>query len=135
MLSAQALDAVAQGQEMRTVLEETHKFYISKCRVMSRILNDIVEIREDALHLDATGKPYEHLGLGHGMFVLKLPIKQDHAKKLFAAISIDTSLPRKKGRVAEIAVDIANITNPDNPAQYARTVCAQTYQNYKSALK
>ena len=135
MLSVQALDAVAQGQEMRTVLQETHKFYISKCRVMTRILNDILDIREDALEIDANGKAMEHLGLGRGVFILKLPIKQDYAKKLFAAISIDTSLPRKQGLAAEIAFDIANITNPDNPAQYARTVCAQTYQNYKSALK
>lgn len=63
MISAQALDAVAQGQEMRTVLQETHKFYISKCRVMTRILNAIVEIRADALELDANGNPIEHPGL------------------------------------------------------------------------
>jgi len=82
----------------------------------------------------STNHTFWHPGLGHGVFILKLPIKQDHAKKLFAAISIDTSLPRKRDLVAGID-EIAVIDDISNPAKYARTVCAQTYQNYKSALK
>jgi len=35
--TVEALDAIAAGQQQRTVLEDTNKIYISKCRVMTKI--------------------------------------------------------------------------------------------------
>ena len=98
VFTSQQLDTVAQGQQTRTVLAETQEIYISKCRVMTHILNDIVDIRADALELDLNGKPLEHIGQAQRVFIMKLPMSADHAKKLFAAISIDPSLPRKRRR-------------------------------------
>ena len=68
------LDSIAQGQQSRTVLADTHKIYISKCRVMTRILNEIPDIRNDALELSEDGRAIEHIGDAKGVFKLKLPL-------------------------------------------------------------
>jgi hypothetical protein len=60
---------------------------------------------------------------------------------LFAAISVDTSLPKKRRRDREdvgqeVAMnDIEENVDRLNPASNLQTVCVQTYQNYKLALK
>ena len=140
----QQLDDVAQGQQARTVLEGTHKIYIAKCKVMTKILNDIPDVRNEALIFGSDGNPSEHKGSAKGVFKLILPILPNTAKMLFAAISIDGSLPRKRRRtVSEMTFldnnqsnqDMGEIANRLNPAQNIQTVTAQTYQNYKSALK
>ena len=63
------------------------------------------------------------------------------AKRLFAAISVDTSLPKKRRRDREdvgqeVAMnDMEENVDRLNHASNLQTVCAQAYQNYKSALK
>ena len=146
--TVEALDAIAAGQQQRTVLEDTNKIYISKCRVMTKILNELagvdprgLDIRAMALVLDANGNAVEHTGTARGVYRLILPMSPDTARRLFAAISVDTSLPRKKRRLGiEDEIDeevIARDANEErlNPGRNLRTVSAQTYQNYKSALK
>ena len=59
-LSAQQLDEIASGQQSRTVLAVSSERYISKCRVMTRILNSIEDIRSDALQLDENNQPTQH---------------------------------------------------------------------------
>ena len=146
--TVEALDAITAGQQQRTVLEDTNKIYISKCRVMTRILNELagvdprgLDIRAMALVLDANENAVEHTGTARGLYRLILPMSPDTARRLFAAISVDTSLPRKKRRLGiEDEIDeevIARDANEErlNPGRNLRTVSAQTYQNFKSALK
>lgn len=55
-LSVAELDAIAQGQQERTVLAGTNVQYISKCRVLTKILNEFSDdIRNEALELDEDG--------------------------------------------------------------------------------
>ena len=91
-LTREMLENVSDGQSRRTIVERSQMGYISKCRVMTRILNRIVDLREDALELDADGVALEHTGAARGVFRLRLPITVDTARCLFAAISIDGSL-------------------------------------------
>jgi len=101
--NVEVLEAIAEGQEQRTVLEDTRDIYISKCRVMTRILNELNgvdstgnDVRALALELDADGNAIEHIGAARGIYRLHLPMRPDTARRLFAAISVDTSLPGKK---------------------------------------
>ena len=82
---------------------------------------------------------------------MNFPILSSTAKLLFAALSVDTSLPKQKRRAGGDAAQEANeamgatavegratddvLLDRFNPGRNVRTVCAQTYQNYKSALK
>ena len=112
--NVQQLDDVAQGQQARTILEGTHKIYIAKCKVMTKILNDIPDVRNEALIFDSDGNPSEHKGSAKGVFKLILPILPNTAKMLFAAISIDGSLPRKRRRtVSEMTFLDNNQSNQD----------------------
>jgi len=135
-------------QQQRTVLEETRGMYIAKCRVMTRILNELDgvdsngdNVRELALELDQHGNAIEHTGTARGVYRLNLPMLPATAKRLFAAISVDTSLPKKRRRDREdvgqeVAMnDMEENVDRLNPASNLQTVSAQTYQNYKSALK
>ena len=143
--NSQALDAIILGQQQRTVLEATNYIYISKCRVMTKILDEMEDqIREEALELDENGNAKEHIGAAHGVLQLKLPISVATAQRLFAAISVDITLPKVRSR-QEPEEDLdadedeeEQSVNPEqahNPARLLKTVTTQTYQNYKSALK
>ena len=145
--SVQQLDTIAQGQEQRTVLEGSSTTYISKCRVITRILNEIPIVRENALEFDEAGVPLQYSGVAKGVYRLKLPMTVETGRTLFAAISVDTTLPKKRrrgnydeneeeGEMEDVQEEVVDLTEDAlNPAKNKRTVCAQTYQNYKSALK
>jgi len=113
---------------------------------MTRTLNELNgvdgngdNVRELALQLDQHGNAIEHTGTARGVYLPMLPAT---AKRLFDTISVDTSLPKKRRRdredveqevaINEVEVEIRNRLNP---ASNLQTACAQTYQNYKSALK
>lgn len=138
--AAEDLDAIAEGQQQRTVLGVTHKQYISKCRVITRICNAMApEAREEALELDENGETIEHIGSAHGLYRMRFPVSVRTAKRVFAALSVDDSLPKRKKAAGEQRND-ANPENPGSdehtlPGENLVTVTAQTYQNYKSALK
>ena len=70
---------------------------------MTRILNELDgvdgngdNVRELALELDQHGNAIEHTGTARGVYRLNLPMLLATAKRLFAAISVDTSLPKKR---------------------------------------
>lgn len=137
------LNLVIQGQSERNILDKSKKTYLSKCKVMMRLLNNCEATRYDALIFDDDGVPLEHTGLAAGIFKLKLPITEQTAQDLFAMISVDDTLPRqcgKRRRLDEVDNNDIDIENdeeidPKNPGKNKMTVTPQTYQNYKSALK
>jgi len=151
-IDVRVLDAVARGQRIRTVKSNSHTTYISKMRVMSRILWSIQEIRQSALFLTPDGQPQEHTGDATGVYKLKLPISVSTAQRLFAAISVDPTLAKKRIRrnVVDDGTDDDAVPDPTgihaigpndivpdniNPGRDVATCRSQTYQNYKSALK
>jgi hypothetical protein len=97
--------------------------------------------RELALELDQHGNAIEHPRTARVVYRLNLPMLPATAKRLFAAISVDISLSKKRRRDREdfgqeVAMnDMEEYVDRLNPASNLQTVCAQTYQNYKSALK
>jgi hypothetical protein len=130
-LSTAALEQITLGQQQRTVLQKTNILYISKCRAMIKILKKFEDRQTDIFEFE-NNRPKEHTGLALGMFKLKLPITVVTAQHLFAAISIDTTLPKKRS-IEQL--ELTENSNSLNPASHSVTVSAQTYQNYKSALK
>jgi len=150
-IDVRVLDGIARGQRIRTVKTNSHSTYLSKMRVMSRILWSIEETRATIFHLEDDGQPKEHTGDARGVYKLRLPISAITAQRLFAAISIDPTLARKKKRKAnddesseEEDMELEGVHNveptdpvPDviNPGQNIVTCRSQTYQNFKSALK
>ena len=114
-------------------------------RAMTKILNDNPDLRGDALELAADGTALEHIGSAKGVYKLKLPVTVNTIRRLFAAISVDPTLVKKKRRVGAgvAAASTAEAEEADepldgdsmNPGLNIETVKAQTYQNYKSALK
>ena len=128
------LEAIAEGQEQRTVLEDTRHIYISKCRVMTRILNELEgvdsegnNVRALALDLDEDENAAEYIGAARGVYRLNLPIRPDTARRLFAAISVDTTLPKKRRRVAAVERrEEERRLYPDNPEKRGidLTVCS-----------
>jgi len=67
---------------------------------MTRILNELIgvdstgnDVRALALELDADGNAIEHIGAARGIYRLH---RCNTARRLFTAISVDTSLPKKK---------------------------------------
>ena len=155
-ISLALLQHVAHGQSQRTILEKSKYGYMTKVKVMTEILNRADDIRIRTLVTDENGTAQKHIGEASKIFKLQLPMSEETAQLLFAAISIDDSLPKK--RKTSLVSRMAT-TNPDdnerhhsddesgdpaptsqlvdlqNPAKNKITVTAQTYQNYKSALK
>ena len=147
-----ALEHVIQGQAERNVMKATQSHYLSKLRVMTGLLNEAEPaIRNEALEI-VDGDVRKHTGDAKHIYVLKLPMSADTAKLLFAYISINRHLAkssrRKKKRSSfEINQENACTTSAPstgdsimnerdlNPGQNVVTVSAQTYQNYKSALR
>jgi len=163
-----ALDRIVQGQAERNVKENSLSQYLGRCNSMFTLLYQNRALRVEAFEHDEDGNVLKHTGQAEKLFKLRLPMNVSTAKYLFAMISINPNLVKKKKRNREEAeidndadidpainittldpdIDPAiNITNIDpdsadnnvegstNPAAKIVTVTAQTYQNYKSALK
>ena len=133
-LTVAQLNLVVQGQKDSTIVKESKSNYLSKMKVMTSLLNSIPGLRSDAIELTEGGLPVYHTGLAKHVIKLRLPMTENTARLLFAAISIDTELPRSRKRRISTTEDIPDI-DPTNPARNSQTVDKQTYQNYKSALK
>jgi hypothetical protein len=81
---------------------------------MLSILNNVTLLRQVALEIGADNEPLRHTGEASHLFKLRLPMTKDTAELLFAAISVDTTLPKKKkvGAVANAeVVTNAPVTN------------------------
>jgi len=98
-MNAAILAAVAQGQQERTLFESSKQGYISKMRTMTKILNGIVDVRENALVINEENNAVEHIGSAHGVYRLILPISVNNAQLLFAALSIDPPMQKCQPRV------------------------------------
>jgi len=143
--------SIAEGQSQRTIVQISRKGYLSKMKVLTNILNGVQDLRHEALELDEDGVAMNHTGEAHHILKLKLPMSELVGKLLFAAVSIDGNLPRKRKRGNDNAeaeaenidgeVEIVGELRVNNevastiPGYDVHTVSAQTYQNYKSALK
>ena len=143
------LRLVVQGQAERNVVTKTKKQYLSKCKVLTNILNKDEDIRKEALVTNEDGEAIKHTGEAKDIYVMKLPIDVAVAKLLFAAISIDEDLPKRgnkrkrrdeiitEGEVEATSSDHVEVDSQYdmNPGKDKVTVSAQAYQNYKSALR
>ena len=108
MASLAELQHVVHGQTQRTILEGSKSGYMSKCKVMTAILNRNPEIRQRTLITNDENEAQRHLSKASNIFKLQLPMTAESAKLLFAALSIDDTLPKK----AFVTPVIAN--NDDN---------------------
>ena len=73
---------------------------MSKMNVLTTILNNIVDYREHTLQIDNnSGETLKHTDTASKIYKLKLPMTEETAVLLFAAvILIDGSLSRKRKR-------------------------------------
>jgi hypothetical protein len=140
-MDREVLLAIAQNQREHCLSDDSISGYISKCRVMINMLYDKNDdnFRHNIFEFGDDDKPLYHTGGAFKLMKLRLPIELETAQILFAALSIDETLPKKK-RVRRIETnedtkEEAEEHDPLNPAKNKQTVSAQTYQNYKSALK
>jgi hypothetical protein len=70
-----------QGQSERNIVDKSKGTYLSKCKVMTKILNSTDEdIRRQALVLDGNGNPLYHRGKAKEVLKLQLPMEEDIAK-------------------------------------------------------
>ena len=139
------LELIVQQQKRTSVMSSTVLQHMSRVKVLTRVLWKIKELREEAFELDpVTRKPLRYIGDASDIYRLKLPISVRVATLLFAQVSIDGDLVLRKRR----NIDESDNDDPINDNQLIvdlgavrtsgrniRTVSAQTYQNYKSALK
>jgi hypothetical protein len=133
----EALKRIVEGQGERNIVANSIKNYISKVKVMTKMLTKFPDIRENALETDEEGRLMFHTGAGSGIHVIRFPMTGVTVKELFAMISADETLPTKKRR-REDDIDLEAcelIDDSNNPAANKVTVTAQSFQNYKSALR
>jgi len=102
MLNRELLVEVATGQQQRNISDVSIRGYLSKMHVLTRKLNEIEDLRFDALYFDDDGNPVYHSNAARNVIKLKLPMDIETGRLLFAALSIDGSLTRKRGRAAEM---------------------------------
>ena len=151
MLNRVLLNQVATGQQQRNISSGSIKGYLSKMHVLTNKINQIEDLRFEALEFDVHGTPLRHSNAAHDVLTLKLPMAVETARLLFAALSIDGALPRKR-RAQARQIDVIELDEGFEPAppqipvapqvvnqfhigENISTVSAQSYQNYKSALK
>jgi len=145
-----SLEAIVQGQAERNIMDVSIKEYLSCCSTMTALLNKM-EIRNLALEIDDSGNPIYHSGRASKVIKLKLPMTTSVGSMLFGYISINEHLPRGRGKKRRRQDETNTAAAPHfspisssstageqsalNPAMNKVTVSAQTYQNYKSALR
>ena len=95
-ISLALLQQVAHGQSQRTILDKSKRTYMSKVKVMTEILNRSPDIRIRTLVVDGDGSAQKHTGEASKILKLRLPISAETGQLLFAAISIDDTLPRRR---------------------------------------
>ena len=81
------LALVARGQQKRNKSIDSINQYLSKMKVLTNLLNSIIDLREEALILNNNGQPSKHLGGAKNIFKLRLPISMETAQLLFACSS------------------------------------------------
>jgi len=181
---ALALQWLVRQRVENNLSEKTRKQYLAKVKVLTRMIYQIRHLRDSSIELDEHDQPKMHTGGASEIYVLKLPISEEVVNTVFAMISIDESLVKKKKVAlsrddgsraggAASSIDSNNVDDGDDDREYVentvdeavdavfeygsresdsggdvasfirshfdsskerRTVSAQTYQNYRSAL-
>ena len=131
------LREIAQGQAQRSVKDRSKTGYLSRVKTLSDVMFKNPGLRRTCLESEDEDEPTFYIGLAHKIRRLKLPMSKDAVMLLFAAISVDGSLPQKRKRSAVVDVDQGTVETTDSlhPSQRIATVSAQSYQNFKSSLK
>ena len=143
------LDQIVQGQSERTIMPSSTSQYLSRVGTLTNVLNNCEALRASGLVLTDEGAAILHTGKASNIFKFQFPINPLLAKRLMALISTDATLPKankRKRAAANMVVQglldqtqeqpiAAPASDPRNPAMDKVTVSAQTFQNYKSALK
>jgi hypothetical protein len=97
---------------------------------MTKIINEIGDIRRDGLELDGDDEPMEYSGDASGILKLKFPINVTVASRLFAAISIDDSLPKK---INAYGVTLSQHTRKAKRRyRYCPRCSLRTYESYQA---
>ena len=65
------LRLVVQGQAERNVVTKTKKQYLSKCKVLTNILNKDEDIRKEALVTNEDGEATKHTGEAKDIYVIQ----------------------------------------------------------------
>ena len=132
---AARLDAIVSGQRRRTCMDVSSKGYLCKMKVMTEILNEMdFVIRDEAFELNEDRTAKMHTGEAAKICMLRLPISLNTAKRLFAAISVDETLPKRKKRVIYVEEEEeeeeeeeieqgVEIIDDTNPGATLETVC------------
>jgi hypothetical protein len=133
------LAQVVRYQAENNVSIATQKQYLCKVKVMTEMLNETTEFREDAL-ITIDGIAIKHTGIAENIYVLKLPMSVDVGEMLFAHISTCENLAKghrskRRQHVETIVIDDSVPIDSNDPGANIVTVSAQTFQNYKSALR
>jgi hypothetical protein len=128
------LQSIAQGQKERNIVDSSKSSYLSLVRTITTKCSTNTELKELALQLDEAGEPLMHSGMAAGICKMKFPISSQTAECIFALLSVDTSLTKKRRR-NDGNDAILDTSNSLNPAANCPTMSAQTYGNYRSALK
>jgi hypothetical protein len=139
------LDLVDEQQKRSTVMDSTVYQHMGRVKVLTRVLWKIKGLRAEAFELDpVSNKPLKHIGPAKQIYKLKFPVTTRVASLLFSQVSIDTELVnRKRKRLEESEsdesdddiIEVNDLDDLRDPSKDLQTVSAQTYQNYKSALK
>ena len=118
MPSLAELAHVVHGQSQRTIVEKSMRGYMSQCKVMTSILNEDPDIRALTLVTDPlTGLALKHTGEASKIYKLKFPMSKEAGKLLFAALSIDVSLPRDNRRRKNDTIALAANEDDDDLMQ------------------
>ena len=89
------LNEIALGKSQRNIMSTSMKEYLGRMRTLTRLLNENEELRLLTLELDENGNAKEHVGNAKGVLRMKFPMQVEHARLLFAMISVDSSLARR----------------------------------------
>ena len=159
-MNAETLALVIEGQNERTIMNKSKLNYLSKLRTLSKVVMRNIDLFQDAIVVDENGAVQMHPGQAYGIVMFNIPMDQADVQKIFALISVDSSLAKKRKRVVVVEedgdeegvaedVDEADVDeeaeddpgneiivcDPRDPAKNKITCSAQGYQNFKSALK
>ena len=129
-----AASLTAEGLELRNVSPNTIVSYLGLVSTCIDIVAGLTAGRE-VLSTDAMGQPQYFGGRAAKIRRFTAPLSPEIIKLLFAELSTKASSCRRRRGINALDSDDEEEVDPTNPSYNRHTVSAQTYQNYKSALR
>ena len=129
-----AASLAAEGLALRNVSPKTIGSYIGLVGTCIDIVAGLTAGRE-VLSTDAMGQPLYFGGRAAKVRRFTAPLSPEIIKLLFAELSTKASSCRRRRGINALDSDDEEEVDPTNPSYNRHTVSAQTYQNYKSALR